>query len=424
MATSRIEPRWPVVLAVVRVLVARTVERGLNWWTVRPLASPIYKGSAVEPPRATGRAAEHRGAKGQHDANRRGAHLRSTVIAVLALTVSGCASLGPGAIPRDRLDYQDALSASWKTQTLLNLVRLRYADPPIFLDVGSIVNSYSWEAGANFSTAFGPNVTKANNVGAHGTYTDRPTITYSPVAGEKFTKSIMTPLTPVAILSLIQVGYPVDVVFRLCVKAVNGVSNQSGAYALRRPADPAFVPMLEALRRVQASGAVGLRLEKRAGGEQAILLFRRAPSTDLEADQRFVAQTLSLQAGDEYRLVFGAIPADPGEIAILSRSMLEIMAEIGSGIDVPEKDIEEERVVSAPAFEGAKGATLPPLLHVRCAAEPPGDAYAAARYRDQWFWIDDRDIPSKRLFSFLMILFSLAETGGHPNLPVLTIPAG
>ena len=43
-------------------------------------------------------------------------------------------------------------------------------------------------------------------------------------------------------------------------------------------------------------------------------------------------------------------------------------------------------------------------------------------YRGYWFWIDDRDMASKRLFSFLMFLFTLVETGGKETAPVLTIP--
>jgi hypothetical protein len=349
--------------------------------------------------------------------------LRAPSLAALVLATTGCASIGPKAIPQDRVDYREALSTSWKTQTLSNLVRLRYSDPPIFLDVASIVNSYSLEAGASAGAEFGKDV-NGYSLGAFGTYSDRPTISYSPITGDKFTKSVMTPLTPESLLSLVQAGYPVDAVFRLCVKAINGISNQSGSYALRRPADPVFVPLIEALRRIQTSGTVGLRLEKRAAEESAILLVRARGSAELEADRRFIAQTLALKEGDEYRLVFGLLPRDSGEIAILTRSMLEIMTEIGSGIEVPQKDIEENRVPPPPDFGSAPGATLPPLLRVRCSAELPDDAYAAVQYRGQWFWIDDRDMPSKRLFGFLMLLFSLAETGTNPNLPVLTIPTG
>jgi hypothetical protein len=45
------------------------------------------------------------------------------------------------------------------------------------------------------------------------------------------------------------------------------------------------------------------------------------------------------------------------------------------------------------------------------------------RYRDRWFWIDDRDASSKRVFAFLMLMFSLTETGTAQSAPVLTVPA-
>jgi hypothetical protein len=39
-----------------------------------------------------------------------------------------------------------------------------------------------------------------------------------------------------------------------------------------------------------------------------------------------------------------------------------------------------------------------------------------------WFSIDDHDMGSKRLFSFLMFVFTLVETGVKDGVPVLTIP--
>ena len=54
--------------------------------------------------------------------------------------------------------------------------------------------------------------------------------------------------------------------------------------------------------------------------------------------------------------------------------------------------------------------------------KPPG-AYAAAHYRDYWFWIDDGNWKTKRALTAIMFFFTLGETGGNENLPLITIPA-
>ena len=47
----------------------------------------------------------------------------------------------------------------------------------------------------------------------------------------------------------------------------------------------------------------------------------------------------------------------------------------------------------------------------------------SVKYRNSWFWIDDGDLESKQVFSLIMMLFTMVDTGPRENQPVLTIPA-
>ena len=72
----------------------------------------------------------------------------------------------------------------------------------------------------------------------------------------------------------------------------------------------------------------------------------------------------------------------------------------------------------------AAGETDRRIIKIQHSVEKPPRTYSAVKYKDYWFWIDDGDFASKRSFAFLMILFSLTETGGHQGLPLVTIPVG
>jgi hypothetical protein len=347
----------------------------------------------------------------------------------LALLAAGCSSIGPGTIGRDRVDYAAAIGDSWKNQTLLNIVRLRYGDAPVFLDVSSIIGGYGLQASATAAGMVSTDRTTAvpygtTTLGATGTYLDRPTISYTPLAGQRFTNSLLRPLPPRAVFELVQAGYPADFILLVTTRAINGVYNRSSLGG-GRAADGEFYPVLDALRRLQASGSVSVRMVRRGGEEVALLLLTGARSAAVEEDLRLVARVLRVQpdANGEMTLGFGAVQRAPNELALLTRSMLEMLVELASGIDVPAGHVAEGRASPTARLASAADPRDRPIVRVSSGPSPPGDAFAAARHRDTWFWIDDRDFASKRIFSVLMLFFSLAEAGTPAPAPVLTIPA-
>jgi len=342
------------------------------------------------------------------------------------LFLSGCASVGPGTVTRDRFDYTTALSESWKSQMLVNIVKLRYGDAPVFMEVASVISSYSLEG----EIALGGEFAKVGRgdtfgrVGAAGRYATRPTITYSPLTGEKFARSLLTPVPASAILSLVQSGTSVEYVFRVLVQSINGVRNRYAGRASARSADPEFYLLLEKMRRIQAAGVIGLRIQKRNEGDVPVLIFRGQTDGEIEADIAEVKEMLGLDPrAREFLVVYGLIPSTDGEIAILSRSMLQILYDLASCIDVPETDVAEKRVNPAFRETSAGGVPVAPLVRIHSSSDSPGDAFVAVPYSNHWFWIDSSDLQSKQIFSFLMFVFSLSETGGKEGVPIVTVPA-
>jgi len=348
-------------------------------------------------------------------------------LACLSLLLTGCNSVGPSSVARSRFDYAEAISASWKKMMLLNLVKMRYADAPVFLDVSSIINQYELRGDVDVgSTLVEGSLNDSLALGAHGTYANRPTITYAPMTGERFTRSLMTPIPVTSILSLVQSGYAVDVVFALCVQNINGIENRLGTPLAGRRMDPRFPELVRCMRRIQLSGGLGVRIKPQGEQQAVVLVFRppgeaQNPNPELAADLEQVRQFLGLAVGaGEYTVVFGAGAANDREIALLTRSMLLILVDFASWIDVPEADIAEGRVT--PTSQEEPGALGSPI-RVHSGEECPDDAFAAIEYRGHWFWIDDRDLGSKRALSLLMLFFSLTETGERPSAPIVTIPA-
>jgi hypothetical protein len=235
-----------------------------------------------------------------------------SVILFLSMT-TGCGGIGPTSVNRDRFDYISAISESWKQQMLLNIVKMRYADNPVFLDVGQVISGYELEGTLTAGGGLGNKTAPAAlgdflNFGAGGRYLDRPTVTYSPLTGADFIKTMMTPFPPGSIMFLAESGWPVDILLLVSTQAINGLRNHQGG-PQGHPVDPEFLEVIRLLKRIQAAGGVGFKLQREKESEEStILLFHRRHMTsetaqDVEAVKRLLR--LNPEATD-IRITYGA----------------------------------------------------------------------------------------------------------------------
>jgi hypothetical protein len=182
------------------------------------------------------------------------------------LTLAGCSSIGPATIKRDRTDYSSAMATSWKELQLLNIVKYRYFDPPVFLDVPSVVSQQQLEARTRAESQFFAheltNVSGSQDftfIRAEGRYTDRPTISYTPISGQALVDLLLRPVPPATLFGMIDAGYPADFILVRTVKAMNDLRNYSLTATRGHAEDPRFLELIAAFHRLQQAGAIAAR---------------------------------------------------------------------------------------------------------------------------------------------------------------------
>jgi hypothetical protein len=233
---------------------------------------------------------------------------------------------------------------------------------------------------------------------------------------------MMAPIPVSGILFLIQSGYPADLVLRICVNAINGLENAYGGSGNPREGSPEFRELMTAMQTSQREGGVGFRV-KATKDRQVVLMFIRPPPDRVTASSLRVRELLGLNPdAREFSVESGSFAEDDREVAILTRSILQVMTDLASHIEVPAAD-RAEGVVFVPPRSTENERAFPPLLVVKHGATPPENAYVAVPYRAQWFWIEDRDQRSKQILTFLMLMFSLTEGAPTQSAPVVTVPA-
>jgi hypothetical protein len=115
------------------------------------------------------------------------------------------------------------------------------------------------------------------------------------------------------------------------------------------------------------------------------------------------------------KVVFGTRNPEPAVVAVRTRSLIQILATLGAGVQIPQDHPAHEN-----SFQIDPSVALPGFT-VHSDINKPAVSFVAVPYEGLWFWIDRRDLDSKTMLTIVTLLFNFLE-GGSKVSPVLTIP--
>jgi hypothetical protein len=404
----------------------------------------------------------------------------------LAACASGC-SFGPRVLEQTHARYSEAIRRVDEEQLLRNIVHIRYNESPFKLTVSSIAAQYELAGAAEARPFFlAPNPNGATfrtftkvlpDVGISGA--NRPTMTLIPANGEAI-RRYMTPITPETMLFLSKTSWPISTVMRLWAERLNGVPNATSASGPQREFAPDYLRFQRIAHLLQVAQDLELaivfpeeRLTSVGGPLPASAITASAVSDAAKNGMEYRPQgdggtwvltrketklaiqvnpiaidhpvldelsgLLNLRPGlERYDLVVATDIADPlhfprepsVDLRLTPRSTAQVHFYLANGVEVPPEHVAAGLVCLPKTPDGRPFDTSAVTaglfsVHVAQGHKPPANAYVAVRYRDYWYYIDERDQATKATFELVLQLsrldFGLQET---TNGPFLTLPVG
>ena len=137
--------------------------------------------------------------------------------------LSACGSLGSLDIAGGRERYRDAIRRTGEEQMLLNLVHLQYDDLPSFLQVTTVTSSLN--ASVNLGVTPTVGATNQATLPLGGSLSENPTITYQPLQGEDFSKTLLSRIPEQSLVALHHGGWNLREIFGITVHDLGGLHN-------------------------------------------------------------------------------------------------------------------------------------------------------------------------------------------------------
>ncbi len=364
---------------------------------------------------------------------RTGLRYRTLIVSfliMLCLFLPACSRFGPRRVPLDSFDYNEAIARSSNEQMLLNLVRLRYREVPVFLAVGSVITQYFYLGDFGTGVSFGKLTEGASheiiNAKARMLYAERPTITYSPLAGQEFTQQLLTPIPSELLFSLVQSGWPPDQLLMMGLERLNHLENiHFGSVPSAESLEGlrTFNHVVQLLIELSRRRVLEMQSNNKETPNTRSFVFEQAQDDDTRALSDELKSMLGLDPDhSSFRVTNRLIGRNPDEITVRVRSLLTLMGFLSRGIEIPATHIEEKRIVKMILPDDPELRSLLFPLKILSSVDRPADAFVAVRHYGHWFYIAHSDHMSKQAFSLLTYLFQMQAPQAQTLGPMITVP--
>jgi hypothetical protein len=375
--------------------------------------------------------------------------------------------------------YNEVVRDTNDEQLLINIVRLRYADSPVFIDLPNITSQFEVAGHGNYLGGYGNQTPGRASLGFGDlSLRDTPTLSYHPREGREIAKALLTPMSA-DLLIVVNAGANLEQLLLFTMNDINDVPNAPSSTVLIPPVaddNSLFVRGIRLVASLRARDATelaygtdeetdgssdpiprsavqGRDLQKafedgyvyRAQREGQVALLKREKGLYLRIRPAYVNSPEMAEMARIFRLTPGLskykirselseeanpkLPRALGNdtIYLNLRSVLQIMTFLSKGVCVPEEHV---RSGIAPVtldeagqlYDWTRITAGNFLVHVQ--KRRPHDAEVAVHYRGYWFYIARDDVKSRAALAILEIVFALQESDGRSVGPLLTLPIG
>lgn len=363
--------------------------------------------------------------------------MRSRLFTTLALLLShfaltACLSpRGAETISPSGYAYNEAIAQTKSEQLLLNLVRLKYRDAIVFMDVDGVTTQHQF--GAAFSTETFLPFQNASNGSAllipGVSASERPTIVYKPLDSSQFAQDLLAPIAPETIVLLANSGWSIERLMACCVERLGALSNAPSASGPTPDIIPNNVRFREAsalLRDLQRQERLSVVRRPAPDSEGADTVLR-VDATDTSACAPLRRLLNAASCDMQYSLVAKGTDLDHQELFAQTRTVLGALYALSHAIDIPNEHafqglVTRSNVGSNETSDWSQFNSG--LFTVRAGTEQPEASAVSVFYRDHWYWIEDSDLESKTTFNLVLFLLALQSAASDGVSPLLTIDAG